>query len=579
MIKRDFLWLCSAIIACGSIVFSLTSCSDDDDPDQPQVKELTDEEELRKELLNNDCVDLSDVIFGEDCISLWKLKEDNTFTYYKVNGALTNESADEWKVDSLQGVWNAFVNEDDPWDGEEKLSGFHAIFDVQDSTELGLINNMETYYLAYVQDSIAMTLSKGSVDYAIMTGEVKEAVTRVTTRGLGDFLYNLGRKISQAATAAGNWIINTVGADQSSYNLNEKQSQEFWNDAQKVVKEMQCGYNTNYSEWMGEIYKGRENTRICEMNLPATHDTYTHYMGGAIGTSGTISTYARTQLKGIQDQWASGVRVFDVRLRTTAGNVTTSISEFVGDGLGMFHGAIYCGITAEKGIKYIYDLVRAHPTETAIVICAFEGSAGEKEYALAYHLMNKYHDAIVLNPSPEITLKECAGKMLVMQSWDWGNTYPQYRIGPTVRGGDDQFIMSGTIDYYNLGKDLVQTRLFYQNRYQSGVTNLCTRFWKEKRTLMEGCFEATSLTKGSEANIWAVNQANAYVGGTWLHMSYAKNANTMNPWTLEYVSQHKGEKMGIIMMDYAGTNEKFDGYYTNGADLPKVIVESNRWLK
>jgi hypothetical protein len=51
----------------------------------------------------------------------------------------------------------------------------------------------------------------------------------------------------------------------------------------------------------------------------------------------------------------------------------------------------------------------------------------------------------------------------------------------------------------------------------------------------------------------------------------------MNPWTANYVFQHKKDKMGIIQMDFAGTNDKYDGYYSNGEALPRIIVESNRY--
>ena len=51
----------------------------------------------------------------------------------------------------------------------------------------------------------------------------------------------------------------------------------------------------------------------------------------------------------------------------------------------------------------------------------------------------------------------------------------------------------------------------------------------------------------------------------------------MNPWTANYVFQHKKDKMGIIQMDFAGTNDKYDGYYSNGEALPRIIVEPNRY--
>ncbi len=35
-------------------------------------------------------------------------------------------------------------------------------------------------------------------------------------------------------------------------------------------------------------------------------------------------------------------------------------------------------------------------------------------------------------------------------------------------------------------------------------------------------------------------------------MSYAYNANCMNQFAIEYISEHLGEKTGWVVMDYAG---------------------------
>ncbi len=575
MIKKNFFRMFVSILSLGCMVFSLASCSDDSNPEQPKT-----EEQAKKELVdaftNSIGFDVSDLVLGKDRVSLWELKEDSTFTCYRVSG-VNSPSEDDWEVDSLKGEWHAFVNEENQWNEDvENLSGFHAVFDVKDTTGIGLINNEQTYYVASVEDSVAVIMSEGFVDYAITTGY--EADEKLSTRIIFPFFSTILLKVIDESETVRNWFINTFGVDKSSYNLNEAQSKEFWTKAEQTVKEMQNGNNTDYSNWMGQIYKGKEKTtRICDMNIPGTHDTFTHYMEYIIGTSGVIADYARTQLKNISKQWDAGIRAFDVRFRTTKGNFTTTIDEFTEDGmLGMFHGTIYCGVTAEYGIRTIYSQLAAHPTETAIVFCAFEGDAGAEEYKLAREVMEKFKDRIVWDPTPDMTLKDCAGKMIVMQSWDRHNRYDDYRIGPFFGTGDDTYVNEGYIQFYNLGKD-VFTPLYYQNRYQSSTTKRCTDFWNEKRALMQKCFLETAKTKNTGKNVWAVNQASAYVGGIWIHMSYAKSANTMNPWTLNFVSEHRKEKLGIIEMDYAGTNDEFDGFYTNGADLPKVIVETNRY--
>lgn len=85
-----------------------------------------------------------------------------------------------------------------------------------------------------------------------------------------------------------------------------------------------------------------------------------------------------------------------------------------------------------------------------------------------------------------------------------------------------------------------------------------------------------SIKNESNPLAWAQNQASAFVGGA-LHMKYSKNANVMNPWMTKYVLEHKEDKMGIIVCDFAGFDGEFDGYNCNGAGLPKAVVETNRF--
>ena len=144
---------------------------------------------------------------------------------------------------------------------------------------------------------------------------------------------------------------------------------------------------------------------------------------------------------------------------------------------------------------------------------------------------------------------------------------------PLVSG--DKTYKPSTITFFGTPDQVV--RYEYQNLYEmESLTQLVSEFWKSKRDVMEQCFRATAETKGQSTPVWALNQVNAYVGLKHL-MSYTKNSNVMNPWTASYVFQHKKDKMGIIQMDFAGTNDKFDGYYANGEALPRIIVESNRY--
>ncbi len=590
MNKKNLLYAFIAILNLG---ICSVSCSREEPQVGPEEKARR---EISETLLGSGALDFSEIITGQEVIGIWIMAGDSACTYYRISGLEEGTTSEDWVIDSLSGTWRAFA-EMNAWnETEETLSGFRVRFDLND--DIDHISPEVTYYIVTTEDGIPLTISQGAVEYILMEmDEPEEAAaarvrefTRIATRSwwdsVTDFFSDMWDTITDASDAIGNWFVNFFGADNSNYNLGWTASDDFADYANgTILPDMRKGETTDYAAWMGQIYKGREDTRICEMNIPGTHDTYTYYMTGIGLSDATIGRYARTQARDIAGQWNAGVRFFDARLKSLSNAWLDPTKLFRKDWwessdqerlLGMFHGVFFCAITADQAILEIVNLLKEHPTETAIVTCSFEGDATAADYILARELMDKYADYVVENPTPDITLKECAGKMIVLQFWDRNDTDHDHRVGPYVGTGYDEYNANGYIQFWELA-GAPKTRLLYQNRYQCSTTERCTPFWDEKRKLMTDCFEDAAASKGTADNVWSINQASAYVGGISIHMSYAKNANAMNPWTLRYVYEHKSDKLGIIQMDYAGSNDFFDDYRTNGAELPKVIVESNRW--
>jgi hypothetical protein len=597
MVRKYLLPLFAAIVTAGCI---FTGCSKEN-------SELSEEEKKKQEMIDLlsqqiMALDLSEMMEGVSNIGMWVLSPDSTFMYLHVSGIEEGSDETTWTIDSLDGTWDKLdVN---PWNEQgEAISGFRATFDLKGREDAGVIMPTEDYYFVSEEDSVKLVLSKGAIEYAAMWVDEEDLEEKAQTlsmlstpRTRFGFLINwviawFMDNPTEAANGLFNaykWVVNTLGIDSSSYNIDQDAGIKFEENVSAKIKEFQNGAETDYSNWMSQIYAGREDTPLCDMNIPGTHDTYTYYMTGVGVVDKTVGLYARTQSLDIAGQWNAGVRCFDVRFRCmdsyllNASKLFDPSSWFEPDKpqiVCMFHQDIFCGITGRTGINEIVKLLKKHPHETAILFCAFEGEHGEADYKLARELMNEFSDYIVANPTPGMTLKDCEGKMVVFQAWDRSNNYSDSTLGPFFGTGDDTYNDHGYIQFYNLS-DKPKTRLLYQNRYQSGTTDLCTSYWNEKRGLMTKCFEDAKATKGSSDYVWSVNQASGYVGGQWIHMSYTKNSNAMNPWTATYVADHKSDKLGIIQMDFAGKSETkdFDGYYTCSAGLPKLIVETNRYL-
>ena len=591
--------LLCVILAALSLGF-VTSCRHDDPEVTIDEQKQQAMEEMREQILSMRAgIDLSELFTGETALGVWVMSPDSTFIYFHVSGIDKSLDGNDWDIDTLSGTWNTFAYTDTPLSGDEIISGYTAHFDTDDES----VNPSVDFYFVGEEENIAFTLSQGAIEYLLVNGidaedvETKAGVlfgpqTRDLWDMLGEAISNVWDDVTdwvcEKAEDASNWFLNTFNLDRSSYNLDQSESYKLAGEAEKKITEMQGGSQTNYSKWMGQIYAGKEDkTRICDMNIPGTHDTFTYYISDLKFADETAGRYARTQDKDIRGQWASGVRCFDVRIKSvyTLFLITTYAFErdWLTDDednekvLGTFHGPIFCGRTAEQGLREIVTLLKENPTETALLFMAFEGSSSANDYKMARELMDKFSDYIVLNPTPDMTLKDCAGKMVIFQSWDRSNAYPNYTVGTYYGTGYDTYNNQGFLQFYNL-EGHPEARLLAQTRFQASTTDLCTDFWNEKIELMTKCFNDTNASKGSANSVWALNQASGYVGGQWIHMSYAKNANAMNAWTLGYVYEHKSDKLGIIQMDFAGSTKYHpDGFVTNGGELPKMIVETNRF--
>jgi len=561
----------AVIIFCSIIMGLFASCTSGDDNPVSNVEPEPNnsEKEVYAKKLVGVHFDFTNFFFDDEVLNIWEMKEDGTFMVY----SLYEEDGEE-VMDELAGTWEPFVGaSSEEWGGDpsEKLNGFKAIFDFGDET----IAPEERTMVYYAEEDIIdgepymLLINEIVLDYMYLMELAPDE--EAGTRGLSD----IWDGIKSFVTHPLEWVINTIGLDLGK-NLTPDQCWHFYQQVQKALEKIQNQFKekTNYKQWMSEIYTAKgKNPRICEMNIPGTHDSAT---GNVVQSMlSIIDSYTRTQTLDFVEQWDAGIRCFDLRLGNLKGFISLD-KYYDEDMLGFFHGPIGLG-EAEEGLRDIIGQLKDHPGETAIVMLDFEGSADMTCRKLAFDLIEKLkkEGSIAENLRPDMTLKDVAGRLIVFQGWDFNDvTNHIYRVGPIFNSGYNTFV-TGEIAYWD-GAVGARTPFFYQNLCETSMETLVTDFWKQKKDLMTQCFQATQKTKGDNSNSWAMNQASAFVGGK-IHMSYSKNANVMNPWTLKYVLDHKSDKMNIITMDFAGTNEKFDGYITNGQALPHVIVESNRF--
>ena len=592
----------AAIMMC--CLGGLSSCQTNDDNPVPQSEETTQLEQLTKMLVGTQ-VDITPALMGDDGMQLFDLRKDGTFTmldiygYDDEEGEVSNEDdEDDYKV--FTGHWEMFMDAPNPLEpeSEQTVCGIKATFDSDnDAAQSGEeINRTVTYYVDMYEDEDGqhiLLFNEYSIDYLMMLNELSadeqpvlaRANTRFLLMGMGYLVYKLIKHGTDAGKEIVNdakRVVNVLGLNWG-HNLSEKETRDIYerlNGDIKKIREKSQG-TTNYDAWMGQIYtKEGKNPRICEMNIPGTHDSYTYYFSTR-PLDPVIYKYAQAQLLSIEDQFNAGVRCFDIRFARGTHLTKETNEGFFGVGieemLYMAHGPFNAGISTEDGVDILFKMLKEHPSETIIAMFAIEGDEAERDYEMIHKLLEKHKSEIVANPTPDMKLSDCAGKLIVMQGWDSDNKYAKHRIGPTISKGaeTDGFRPNSAIYFFNNDKK-TETKLIYQNLYEARMDELVTDFWPKKQRVVTQCFEAVSKTKGDATNTWGVNQISAFVGGP-IHMSYSKCSNVMNPWAVTYVVKHRNEKLGIIWMDFAGSDAYFDGYFPNGSLLPKAMVESNRF--
>ena len=567
----------------------LTSCADNEitTDNNPAVatanSDGTSMQQVFDDLTRGPQVDLSNYLLGEEGATFFDLNKDGTFTAFTISqGIAEGQDTLSTIVNEEHGTWTPFLSSGDELEemAGEPLQGFKAVFDHEDKG-IDEASRTKSYYLIETNEETGEKMIFNSERLTIAALYHFDGAQGCATRGLGDYLKRFKKWVDDKLKPIKDGICYVLGIDLTNETLDKAKCEQFYAALNKELKKIYDQYTTtDYSNWMKQIYTDNgKNPLICDMNIPGSHDSFTSYFKKDMYTADFADDYVKAQMMTVEEQWEDGIRYFDLRIANMKGNQWVHATNYSFDNLGIFH-TCYCNITALDALSKISDLLKKHPGETAVITLQVDGKTTEKILEMSYRMVTAFieNGKAVRNPRSDMRLSDCAGKMIILQSWspdtkdkddkviDPTHKYPS---GPQIRGGYDEYISSGNI-YFEDQK----VPLHYQNKCETKMGYYCDQFWKDKKELVLKCFNG--IKNESNPLAWAVNQASAFVGGG-LHMKYSKNANVMNPWMTKYVLDHKEDKMGIITCDFAGFDGEFDGYNCNGAGLPKAVVETNRF--
>ncbi|MGM9739170.1 MAG: hypothetical protein ACI3ZP_01075 [Candidatus Cryptobacteroides sp.] len=314
------------------------------------------------------------------------------------------------------------------------------------------------------------------------------------------------------------------------------------------------------NSWMTAI---DDNVKVALLTIPGTHDAATS----------NCAAQGKCQTLTIPEQLENGVRAFDLRPtmddNSTLGNI--------------YHSILDTGVSMGDAMEYFDNFLGAHPGEGIIVIMRYEserqflGSGiSENNYKSAMKNFlwdNKIYQLRMAAFNKSMTMKDLRGRILIISRNDlspvstFETAYTQWSHSNSV--GEALYIY-GT---GGLGRIYVQDMYSPEKNDNSSEAD----FLAKKKELVCKLLDITVPFKESEQNNWVINYCSGYAGSIFNSDSYAKNAASTNPATLEHLNGKKGFA-GIVMMDYAGIDTyEVDGtsFGVSGKSLTEALILNN----
>lgn len=310
------------------------------------------------------------------------------------------------------------------------------------------------------------------------------------------------------------------------------------------------------ADWMTRL---SPDTRVCSLSIPGAHDAATG--NGFEGVDSVVGErYARTQELDLSQQFAAGVRAFDLRPAQC------------GNELRIFHGTLATRLSYAHALRLLADSLKANPASLVVVVQRHEDDAkgaGYDQSRWAQLVDSTLHELgpVLIDYRPGLTVGEMRGHILVLSrdrygqvprggyidNWDDGGSWsaPQGARVTGVQGGERLYVQ----DYYNTTMEGAMTT---------------------KLDLMRQFLVHAAITP-LRGSMWVVNHCSAFardpeapLPGNTTSNGYRLNAASTNAYMARCVVAHAG----LVMMDYAGVDAS-NGIKVMGKTALQAVIESN----
>lgn len=282
------------------------------------------------------------------------------------------------------------------------------------------------------------------------------------------------------------------------------------------------------TSWMAQLPDAMPMRRI---SLPGAHDA----------AAKNLST-GKTQDLDIAALWDAGVRAFDLRPNNN---------------LTLYHGAASTGVTMEQAFSAIEGKLAVDKNDFAFLLIKMEQANDAWPTTMANFL--KQHDANIVQYSPNMTLGQARGKIVVVTRDAIGG---YTKAGYSGNWNDNQ----AWKEAYMEGKGVRET-MRLQDNYDfnndlSAKATAITNMLDYSCGFNDEAMWAVNFTSGYKKNILGIGDN----GGI------TDNAKASNKVALDYLNDPRKPqgRTGIVFMDYAGVE---NGYY--GKQLVDAIIARN----
>lgn len=314
-------------------------------------------------------------------------------------------------------------------------------------------------------------------------------------------------------------------------------------------------------DWMSRL---PDNAFVAALSIPGAHDACTGSGWSSLEDFG--EQFARTQELTLAELWAAGVRAFDLRPCVYSGY------------LNINHGMIPTKMHFDEAMLLLRDSLTAHPTEFVIIHLLHEKDGDQLESGYEQQLLELFgSDGLkdrLADFKKNLTVGDLRGKMLVLsrdkyaekpvggfiENWSHSADFEQQKKGKIVgASGSAILYMQDVFDTHEEG--VLDAKI-------TAIRKLLDVSTKIKPTV------STSLR-------WIINFISAYsltqsFFGSDVSLSdgYRDNAVHTHAAVIDYMTAHTAGPMGIVMMDYAGT-DRSGSYDVLGLELVQTVIDNN----